>query len=207
MRSCDYNMRLLRHRGAGEHREISHGDTETQRSVLHDQSLHAVAHEARIKVAPGRHREGRRAKRDQPRRHRDTEVVLYDQSLHAVAHEARIKVDQQPDTLLGEAKICEHLCVEDRVHAFDAFDLDNHEVLNDEVNAVLAQQPPFVDGRQSSLALVCQTCSVNSIAIADLYKASKRPHRKTRCTSIAQPMMRSVTVLISSSSVSPCLCG
>src|SRR5436189_155152 len=91
MRSCDYNMRLLRHRGAGEHREISHGDTETQR-LSYTINRFTPSRTRRELKSPLADTERAREHRDQPRRHRDTEVVLCDQSLHAVAHEARIKV-------------------------------------------------------------------------------------------------------------------
>ena len=63
-----------------------------------------------------------------------------DESFDAIANEARVKVDQQAHSFLCQANVGQYLRLEDWVQFFDALDLNDHEIRDDEVNVVLAQQ-------------------------------------------------------------------
>ena len=64
-----------------------------------------------------------------------------------------LKLIKRP-TSLACSKVRDELSLEDRLHSLNALDLDDDEIFDDEIDAILTEQPALVIGRQPDLMLV-----------------------------------------------------
>ena len=72
--------------------------------------------------------------------HEDTKgtkknVISEDEPFDAVFEQRDIEIDQKPQSLIGKPKVCEKLCLVQRNHLFDSFQLDNNEVFNQKIDS------------------------------------------------------------------------
>jgi hypothetical protein len=63
-------------------------------------------------------------------------VVPVNHALDTVSKMDNVEIDQQSDFTTAQPHVLQELCLVYGIDRFHAFDLDNHEIVNDEVNSI-----------------------------------------------------------------------
>src|SRR5271156_276575 len=94
--------------------------------------------------------------RNWPQRHRGTEKICSesnDKPFDAVVEEPRIEIDQKSHFFPRRSQICQNLSFKNCGVSFHAFDFDDYEIFDDQIQAIVAQSPPLIQNGAGNLTL------------------------------------------------------